>query len=235
VVLAVSIPSSSGIVFRRAASSSSWARCDPRLNPFFVRDRLPTTKSSLRVCVLQLSRLNPFFVRDRLPTTPVPMTLEVRFRARSQSLLRQGSSSDHSRTVCGPSSSSRRLNPFFVRDRLPTGKGSGPPDPPGEHQPVSIPSSSGIVFRRSSSLRNDPIFRVISLNPFFVRDRLPTRHPIRSGCYPWTNTVSIPSSSGIVFRRESWISGSESSMRPSGLNPFFVRDRLPTYPPPCVG
>ncbi len=95
--------------------------------------------------------------------------------------------------------------------------------------------------------RRRRIFRC--LNPFYIRSRIPTRD--RASQAACSKSVSIPFTSGHVFRRGSSSSGprlpepSQSLLhqvtysdrrrprfvreRPSSLNPFYIRSRIPTF------
>ncbi len=88
---------------------------------------------------------------------------------------------------------------------------------------VSIPFTSGHVFRRRTQLHRQPL-RFRSLNPFYIRSRIPT---IPGLVEPGDRCkVSIPFTSGHVFRH----AGPKETAAPAAacLNPFYIRSRIPT-------
>ncbi len=97
IILQVSIPSSSGQGFQQPANNPAlrcWAS-ESRLNPFFVRSRIPTRQidgAEERIKEVVEESLNPFFVRSRIPTYHCHYPCSCyhpEYGASFQSLLRQ--------------------------------------------------------------------------------------------------------------------------------------------------
>ncbi len=111
---------------------------------------------------------------------------------------------------------------------------------------VSIPFTSGHVFRQQSQIRTSVIGSC--LNPFYIRSRIPTGIGPRIGygltksqsllhqvtysdsisTHPSTGkeSVSIPFTSGHVFRLP--VKAEYLKSCTQCLNPFYIRSRIPT-------
>ncbi len=140
----VSIPFTSGHVFRQSKQFSRLPNGKCRLNPFYIRSRIPTMWRENEE--IKGRCLNPFYIRSRIPTT-----------GRSRGYMASG----------------KCLNPFYIRSRIPTTKIKPSLDVKVDvsipftsghvfrhsekphlrkNVSVSIPFTSGHVFRHPSSL-----------------------------------------------------------------------------------
>ncbi len=187
----VSIPFTSGHVFRPGLIRALRRFHSSCLNPFYIRSRIPTP-SIYHANSIHTNCLNPFYIRSRIPTAikrdgewvpyevSIPFTSGHVFRPRelmaralflllSQSLLHQVTYSDEKKMaviivnidVSIPFTSGHVFRRRLEGDRSCSGRY------------VSIPFTSGHVFRHPATLEPEWIIKKC-LNPFYIRSRIPT-------------------------------------------------------------
>ena len=112
----VSIPYSSGHLFRCCYDLVFASPIPARLNPLFIRSSIPLKKRSSKW--LTRRGLNPLFIRSSIPLISIEYDFGDNL-ASSQSLIHQVIYSVRSKSDLGNNSNSPSLNPLFIRSSIP--------------------------------------------------------------------------------------------------------------------